>query len=203
MIYNIIKKIYYFIKFNFLIRNNERFVSNKILKDYCAKVKGNVLNIGSGDGRDKTGDNYKNYFKCTKDYTTLEYEEGQSDLVGDIQNMPEMKNEIYDCIFCIWVLEHVQNINQAISEISRILKKQGTFIFAVPLNVSYHGYPRDYWRFSKDDIFKMLEENGFVVEKINQIGIEKNIVLDKGLNFFGEKISKGPYGHVCLAKKIK
>jgi SAM-dependent methyltransferase len=201
MIKIILKKIYYFIKFNFLYRNNQRYISNKILKKHCLNIKGKVLNIGSGNGSDKTGDNYSNYFKNCKDYTTLEYEEGQSDLVGDIQNMPELKDETYDCVFCIWVLEHVKNTDDAIKEVLRILKKNGSFILAVPLNMAYHGYPRDYWRFSKDAIIELLTKNKFNIEYVDKVGIDKTIDKDPRLNFFGKDVIKGPNGYVCLVKK--
>ena len=46
---------------------------------------------------------YRNYFWENSDYTTLEYEEGQSDLVADIQNMPTVKDKFL-IVFCIWVL---------------------------------------------------------------------------------------------------
>ena len=208
-ILNAAKKILFFIGFEVLRRDTVRYASyaryksNKILKNYCANVSGNVLSIGSANDSDKTGSKYKEYFKNAEDYKTLEYEEGQSDLVADIQNMPDIKSESYDCIFCIWVLEHVKNVDSAFSEIFRILKKGGKFIFAVPLNQVYHGYPRDYWRFSKEDIYEILKKNNFEIQKIHKAGKDKDFVLDQKLNFYGNKVYRGPPGYTCLAIKSK
>lgn len=201
MIYNILKKSYYFIKYEILRFESKRYVSNKLLKQFCKNITGNVLNIGSGDDNDKTGDYYKNYFKKSKTYTTLEYEEGQSDLVADIQSMPQIKDMSYDFIFCIWVLEHVENLDSALKEIYRILSKNGEFLFAVPLDVPYHGYPRDYWRFSGPDVNEMLEKNNFKIIKLEKIGKDREILLDKRLNFYNQRVNNGPYGYVALAKK--
>jgi len=199
--YQIIKKFFYFFKHEILRFKSNRYISNKLLKNFCKLADGNVLNIGSGNDNDKTGDFYKNYFKKCKSYTTLEYEEGQSDLVADIQNMPIVKDNSFDFIFCIWVLEHVENLDLALKEINRILRKSGKFLFTVPLNVSYHGYPQDYWRFSSEDIKEMLKKNNFEILELKKIGNDEKVILDERLNFYKNKVDTGPYGYVALAIK--
>ena len=68
-ILNAAKKILFFIGFEVLRRDTVRYASyaryksNKILKNYCANVSGNVLSIGSANDSDKTGSKYKEYFK--------------------------------------------------------------------------------------------------------------------------------------------
>lgn len=196
-----LKKLFYFLKHQVFRVKSNRYVSNKILKNFCKKVDGNVLNIGSGNDDDKTGDFYKNYFKKCRSYTTLEYEEGQSDLVADIQNMPSLKSSSYDFIFCIWVLEHVEDINSALKEINRILTKNGKFLFTVPLNVPYHGYPKDYWRFSDEDVKEMLEKNNFKMIELKKIGNDDKVLIDERLSFYKKSVVFGPYGYVALARK--
>ena len=83
----------------------------------------------------------------------------------------------------------------------RILSKNGEFLFAVPLDVPYHGYPRDYWRFSGPDVNEMLEKNNFKIIKLEKIGKDREILLDKRLNFYNQRVNNGPYGYVALAKK--
>ena len=59
--YQIIKKFFYFFKHEILRFKSNRYISNKLLKNFCKLADGNVLNIGSGNDNDKTGDFYKNY----------------------------------------------------------------------------------------------------------------------------------------------
>tara|TARA_B100001063_G_C16763556_1_gene557332 strand:- start:1996 stop:2613 length:618 start_codon:yes stop_codon:yes gene_type:complete len=201
LLYQMIKNIFYFLKFELFQKKLLRYESNKILKNYCKFASGRILNIGSGNDSDKTGNLYRNYFGKNSDYTTLEYEEGQSDLVADIQNMPIVKDKIFDCVFCIWVLEHVEKVDSAIKEISRILDHEGKLIFAVPLNVDYHGYPRDFWRFSESDIKYLLIKHNFRLIDIKKIGEIKKIVIDPRLKFYKNSVDFGPDAHVAIAQK--
>ena len=45
------------------------------------------------------------------------------------------KDRTFDLIFCLEVLEHVENSLQAINEISRILKKKGVLICSLPIEI--------------------------------------------------------------------
>ena len=114
---------------------------------------------------------------------------------------PIVKDNSFDFIFCIWVLEHVENLDLALKEINRILKKSGKFLFTVPLNVPYHGYPQDYWRFSSEDIKEMLKKNNFKILELKKIGNDEKVILDERLNFYKNKVDTGPYGYVALAIK--
>ena len=50
---------------------------------------------------------------------------------GDAHNLP-FKNSFFDKIFCLEMLEHVENPSQVVSEIKRVLKKNGTGIILIP-----------------------------------------------------------------------
>jgi 2-polyprenyl-3-methyl-5-hydroxy-6-metoxy-1,4-benzoquinol methylase len=50
---------------------------------------------------------------------------------ADICKMP-FKDGKFDCIVCLSVLEHVNNLSNALSEIKRCLSKNGKVIFGIP-----------------------------------------------------------------------
>jgi ubiquinone/menaquinone biosynthesis C-methylase UbiE len=51
---------------------------------------------------------------------------------GDLRNLP-FKEEVFDIIFCLDVLEHIKEVNKAIDEVKRILKKEGYIIVCQPI----------------------------------------------------------------------
>lgn len=76
----------------------------------------------------------------------------EPDIVGDIHHLPLEKNSV-DAIFCLAVLEHVENPWKAVEEMHRVLRPGGKILLYIPFLYYYHaeqGYYRDYWRFSLD-----------------------------------------------------
>lgn len=80
------------------------------------------------------------------------------DIIGDIHAMPFLDNHI-DAIFCLSVLEHVENPLKAAEEMYRVLKPGGYCFVYVPFLYYYHaekGYYKDFWRFTEDSIVYMF-----------------------------------------------
>ena len=57
--------------------------------------------------------------------------ENQFPICGDIQQLP-YRDDLFEVVFALDVLEHVKNDESCISEISRILKKYGYAIVSIP-----------------------------------------------------------------------
>lgn len=55
-------------------------------------------------------------------------------------------------IECMSVLEHSRRPWKLAANLERVLKPGGTLLLTVPFVWRVHGYPRDYWRFSKDGV---------------------------------------------------
>ncbi len=76
------------------------------------------------------------------------------DIVADIHHLP-MKDSSIGGIFCIAVLEHVEDPIRAVAEMYRVLEKEGLVFMYVPFLYYYHaekGYYGDFWRFTEDSI---------------------------------------------------
>jgi SAM-dependent methyltransferase len=69
------------------------------------------------------------------DYTTGDYNSPIADIHFDLHHAPFADNT-FDVIFCNHVLEHVENAEQCMSELFRIMKPGGWGIFQVPIDVS-------------------------------------------------------------------
>lgn len=122
-----------------------------------------------------------------------------------------LEDSSFDIIFCNHVLEHVNNYDNALKEINRILKKDGILICSVPIdtnsittiekNVSTEEERKkiygqsDHFRNFGLDIAKQIAKNGFLVEDIDG-------------NKFDEKIrpvigpGKYDYNHIFICHNI-
>lgn len=76
-------------------------------------------------------------FKSQKniDYTTGDYNSPIADIHFDLHNAP-FNDNTFDVIFCNHVLEHVEDANQCMRELYRIMTPGGWGIFQVPLDTS-------------------------------------------------------------------
>ena len=124
----------------------------KDIKKYSPKITGKVLDIGAGKSP------YEMFFKNASQYIRLDNRDYKGiDIVADITKKIPIKNEDFDSIICIQVLEHVRDPKHVINEIHRILKKDGRCLLTTHMAAPLHGEPYDYYRFTKyalEDLFK-------------------------------------------------
>lgn len=69
------------------------------------------------------------------DYTTTDLYSPLADVKADLRKLP-FEDHTYDLILCNHVLEHIPDHLQALSELYRVLKKGGTLIAQVPLDLN-------------------------------------------------------------------
>jgi SAM-dependent methyltransferase len=151
-----------------------RIESNRWLARHAATVTGAVLSVGSGDDRDGEGRRYRDYFVGGSSYTTSEHIPFPGcELVLDVRRMPEVPDATYDCVFCSGVLEHVDDYEAAMREITRILRPGGTLLLGLPFRQAIHLAPTDYWRFTEHGIRVLLERHGYRIDEI--VGIDVSV----------------------------
>jgi ubiquinone/menaquinone biosynthesis C-methylase UbiE len=118
-----------------------------------------------------------------KNYITFDLNSPLADIKGDICAMP-FEDNFFDFILCNHVLEHIVDDTKAMKELYRVLKRKGTAILQVPINVGrdktfednnittkkeriekfgQYDHVREYGL----DYYRKLENIGFSVEKNN------------------------------------
>ena len=107
-----------------------------------------VLDIGCGEGRHSLGlyvdrevnaigidlstEDLKIAKSRIKDFTVTDTNKSSCAFgVGDIQSLP-FKDNAYDAVICSEVLEHLETLDNAVSEIVRVLKPGGVLAVSVP-----------------------------------------------------------------------
>lgn len=144
-----------------LIRLTHNFFLKKI------KLTGKTIDLGSGEGSNLTYYDFidhnnaniekADYFKSAKNKIDLE------------QNLSIGENQ-YDTIILFNTIEHIENYKNLISEIYRVLKKNGNLELFVPFLVLYHPDPIDIFRPTHYYLEKILKDKGFDVQ-ITLIGV--------------------------------
>jgi SAM-dependent methyltransferase len=144
-----------------------KFIYNFIeseLKKYQHLAKGDFVDIGCGQ---------KPFFKIFKNITSYigvdSNKKSAADIVCDALNL-KIKSSSVDSVLCTQVLEHVQDPNKLISEISRISKPGAVCILTAPHISRVHGSPKDYFRFTPFGLKILFQKNNFKVIKIDNTG---------------------------------
>jgi len=104
-----------------------------------------VLDIGTGCGillptlnkygKKVVGIDILDRFHELKDFVNKEKLGNTLLIKADVLNLP-FKKGCFDLIFCLSVLEHVKNVDDALNEIKRTLDKRGTFVLGYPIDSS-------------------------------------------------------------------
>jgi len=108
------------------------------LKKINQRVKGeNILELGVNDGVILKQTNIKNKVGIDIDEKALKKAKnfGIKTIRHDLNKPVKLKDNSFDNIICIEVLEHIFNFQNVLDESYRILKPGGIFIVGVP----YHG----------------------------------------------------------------
>jgi hypothetical protein len=67
----------------------------------------------------------------------------------------------FQTVICCSVLEHVPDVFAMAANMTRLTGRDGVLFLSVPFTWRYHGYPKDYWRFTPDAIEFLFPEFAF------------------------------------------
>jgi ubiquinone/menaquinone biosynthesis C-methylase UbiE len=110
---------------------------DKKVMEYAIQKKGsNFLEIGGGDF------GYKNFGKLTKNYYSIDVNEKlkiPNLVIQDLEKNPVLpfKDNFFDCVLLLDVLEHLNNRHEIVGEIKRVAKKDALILISLPNEFSY------------------------------------------------------------------
>ncbi len=126
-------------------------------------LKGRLLDLGCGDSP------YRKYMGCDQ-YVGFERDARDNVQVTGEGEMLPFRNEVFDSLASTEVLEHIYRFQQCVSEMYRVLKKDGIAYISVPMLWPMHYEPYDFFRFTLFGIKKVLEQEGFKVLSYERLG---------------------------------
>jgi hypothetical protein len=140
-----------------------------------------VLEVGSQDVNGSVRGLFTNLAKTTE-YIGIDMQEAKGvDIVATPTQLLELSEDwarSFDAVVCLEVLEHDPRFWETMTAIKKLMKPGAYFFLSVPTyGFGYHGYPKDYYRFSQDS-FKEVLLSGFTVFDMTRV---KDTVGQPGL----------------------
>lgn len=130
------------------------------------KLDGQILDLG--------GIKDAKYHKLIKGQHNIEVvnidDNSGADFSFNLEHKFPMENDSYDNIICLNVLEHIFDYQNVVNESFRILKSGGSIINVTPFLLNVHECPNDYFRYTKQALYKIFEQAGFREIEISEIG---------------------------------
>ena len=81
-----------------------------------------------------------------------------TDVIGTVDRLP-FKDNSFDAVLSLNVLEHVGNPHDSAKEMIRVLKPGGTLYVAVPFLQPFHGYPNHYYNMTISGLKNLFEKD--------------------------------------------
>lgn len=129
---------------------------------------GLVLDAGAGESRHKGLVKNRKYIAIDAAWGDEEWNYSNLDVIGDLVRLP-FSMDVFDCILCIQVLEHVNEPQKVLNELFRILKQGGIICLTAPQGAGVHQPPNDYFRYTNYGLTYLFEKAGFEIMELKPI----------------------------------
>lgn len=183
---------------NWLIHQIHDAALMEVLNRYA---KGVLLDIGCGEKpyRNLTDELVSSHFGL--DHPGSFHNITEIDIFANAYATGFASNSI-DTVLCTFVLEHLEDPQNAIKEIYRILRPGGYLILSVPLYWHLHEEPRDFYRYTKYGLMHLFTTTGFEIVEIKPLA-GFIVTFGKELVYFLNRLRRGPVKYPVLVEAEK
>ena len=180
------------------------WLSARIVADAVRRIaslygSGRILDVGCGEKP------YRNYFSGAANYVGLEHPDtihsrNVVDIFGSADALP-FHDGSFDVVLSFEVLEHLEKPQEAITEMSRVLRPGGHAVVFVPFIYHLHEFPRDFFRYTPyglQELFKNAGLQTVSIEPSSGYWVTSSILACNYL----EKFQKLPFVRPIIAVVI-
>ena len=128
------------------------------LADNASAVRGDLLDLGAGNQPFRPW-----YGPLAKTVIAMDVAPAPGLSVLSMASPLPFQAESFDTILCTSVLEHVDDAEQAVAEMARVLRPGGHLIITAPFLYPTHEAPYDYWRVTHYGLTTVLRRHGLEV----------------------------------------
>lgn len=162
------------------------------IKKYAPRLEGTILDFGCGSKP------YKHLFTNCTEYIGVDiYNEGHShdkdeiEFFYDGKKLPFEDNS-FDNVFSSEVIEHIDNLDEILDEIYRVLKPGGLFLLTTPFVWNENELPHDYARYTSCGLAKLLDRHNFEVIEYTKSCNFIEILYQMKAEYYRHRYSKRP-----------
>jgi SAM-dependent methyltransferase len=130
------------------------------------RADAHVLEVGTKQSIEGRVTHVHNHFELVprENYTMADVEAGNDvDVVADLHALPADWTNRFAAVVAVSVFEHLERPWIAAKEIARVLAPGGFCYIATHQTFPLHGYPSDFFRFSKEALRLIFEDAGLRV----------------------------------------
>jgi len=145
----------------------DRIQTRNIVTDVAV---GTVLDVGCGDRWVESAlDSEIHYVGLDYPNTVNMGYAGRPDAFGDTRCLP-FRDECFDTVLMLDVLEHVQQPDRAMAEIRRVIKIGGRIVVQVPFLYPLHDEPYDFQRWTSYGLGEIFSRHGLEICETTSYG---------------------------------
>ena len=156
-----------------MARETRNWLVNRIVDRHLRRVasgvaSGRLVDVGCGDKPYE--DTFRPYVTAHVgvDHVDTQHDLGNADLIGTAYAIPS-PDTTFDTVLCTSVLEHLEEPEEALRELFRVLVPGGAAIYTIPHIWHLHEEPRDFYRFTTHGIRYLFTKAGFEIVEITPL----------------------------------
>jgi hypothetical protein len=142
-------------------------------------AQGRLLDFGSG------AEPYRRFIPPNWQYTSVDVAASGA-LYRSLDQLPA--GELFDRIWVIEVLEHIEDPQALLKDLRRKLSAGGSIWISVPFAARIHPCPHDFLRWTPEALTRLLEISGFEITEFKYRGSDFATLMSKLIYFFARRL---------------